>query len=398
MQGVKGRPIATGLAILLTVIGFAWPLAKTPFIPEHDADVLERLPMALGGDAGELRRLRDRLARAPTDVAQAVAVAGGYIEFGQIQTDPRYYGYAQAALAPWWGLSNPPPEVLLLRAAIRQSRHEFAPALQDLSRLLEKAPRDPQARLMQAVILIVRGDYGAAWQACEALARLRRAFLAFSCMGSVASLSGQAEGGYGLLVLAKEQSHGAAPAEQVRLETLLGKTAERMGDRQRAEAHFQEGRRLGPHDAYLLGAYADFLLDQGRAGDAVTLLRDETRVDGLLLRLTLAERAIGASGRDAHIEELRARFAASRQRGDSLHQGEEARFVLHLTGRPQAALTLAQANWAVQREPGDARILLEAALTAGDAAAARPALDWMAETGIEDVTLRQLARRLADAS
>ena len=119
----------------------------------------------------------------------------------------------------------------------------------------------------------------------------------------------------------------------------------------------------------------------------MALLREETRVDGLLLRLTLAEHEIGAPGRDAHIEELRARFAASRQRGDSLHQGEEARFLLHLADQPQAALTLAQANWAVQREPRDARILLEAALAAGAPEAARPALDWMAGTGIEDVVL-----------
>ena len=378
MQSVRGRPTATGLAILLTVIGFTRPLDATPFIPERDADVLERLPTTLGGDAGELRRLRNQLARAPTDVAQAVAVAGRYIELGQSQTDPRYYGYAQAALAPWWGLPDPPPEVLLLRAAIRQSRHEFDLALQDLSRLLEKDPRDPRAWLMQAVIFIVRADHRAARQACEALARLRRAFLAFSCMGSLASLSGQAEGGYGLLVLAKGQSHGATPAERVRLETLLGKTAERMGDRQRAEAHFQEARRLGPHDAYLLGAYADFLLDQGRAGEVVALLREETRVDGLLLRLTLAEREIGAPGRDAHVEELRARFAASRQRGDSLHQGEEARFLLHLVDQPQAALTLAQANWAVQREPRDARILLEAALAAARRRRRGRCWRWMA--------------------
>ena len=220
----------------------------------------------------------------------AVAVAGRYIEFGQGQSDPRYYGYAQAALAPWWGLPDPPAEVLLLRAAIRQSRHEFDAALQDLSRLLEQDPRDPQAWLMQAVVLIVRADYQAARQACEALARLRRAFLAFSCMGSLASLSGQAEGGYDLLRLAEAQSQNATLGERVRLETLLGKTAERLGDWGRAEGHFQEAQRLGPHDAYLLGAYADFLLDQGRAREVVALLREETRVDGLLLRLTLAER------------------------------------------------------------------------------------------------------------
>jgi tetratricopeptide (TPR) repeat protein len=306
---------------------------------------------------------------------------------------PGYYGYAQAALSPWWGLADPPPEVLLLRAAIRQSRHEFDNALQDLAQLLKKDPRNPQAWLMQAVVLIVRADYQAALHACEALVQLRRGFLAFSCMGSVASLSGQAKGGYELLVLAKAQSQGATEPERVRLETLLGKTAERVGDWGRAERHFQEAQRLGPHDAYLLGAYADFLLDQGRAGEVVALLR-ETRVDGLLLRLTLAEREIGAPGKEAHIEELRARFAASRQRGDSLHQGEEARFLLHLVDQPQAALTLAQANWAVQREPRDARILLEAALASAQPEAARPALEMLERTKLEDAALRRLANEL----
>ena len=382
------------LAILLAASGFTAPLAATPFIPEHDADVLERLPTTLGGGSGELRRLRDQLAGAPTDVARAVAVAGRYIELGQSQSDPRYYGYAQAALSPWWGLPDPPPEVLLLRAAIRQSRHEFEPALEDLSRLLEKDPRDPQAWLMQAVIFIVRADYQAARQACEALARLRRAFLAFSCMGSLASLSGQAQGGYELLRLAEAQSQNATLGERVRLETLLGKTAERLGDWGRAEGHFQEAQRLSPHDAYLLGAYADFLLDQGRAVEVVALLREETRVDGLLLRLTLAEREIGAPGTEAHMEDLRARFAASRQRGDSLHQGEEARFLLHLVDQPQAALTLAKANWAVQREPRDARILLEAALASGQPEAARPVLEMMERTRIQDLPLRRLANLL----
>ena len=394
MGSLRGRPIGKGLAILLAVIGCTGRLGAAPFIPERDAEVLERLPTTLAGRSGDLRRLRDRLARAPTDVALAVAAAGRYIELGQGQSDPRYYGYAQAALEPWWGLADPPSEVLLLRAAIRQGRHEFDPALQDLTRLLEKDPRDPQAWLMQAVIFIVRADYQAARQACEALARLRRAFLAFTCMGSVASLSGQAQGGYDLLRLAEAQSQNATLGERVRLETLLGKTAERLGDWGRAEVHFQAAQTLDPHDAYVLGAYADFLLDQGRAGEVVALLREETRVDGLLLRLTLAEREIGAPGKEAHIEDLRARFAASRQRGDNLHQGEEARFLLHLVDQPQAALTLAKANWAVQREPRDARILLEAALASGQSEAARPVLEMMERTRLQDVPLRRLANEL----
>ena len=49
MRGLRGRPIGKGLAILLAVIGFTGPLGATPFIPEHDAEVLERLPTTLRG-------------------------------------------------------------------------------------------------------------------------------------------------------------------------------------------------------------------------------------------------------------------------------------------------------------------------------------------------------------
>ena len=59
-----------------------------------------------------------------------------------------------------------------------------------------------------------------------------------------------------------------------------------------------------------------------------------------------------------------------------------------------AALELARANYAQQREPADARLLLEAALAARQPAAAEPALKWLAESGIESVALKALAAQL----
>jgi hypothetical protein len=46
----------------------------------------------------------------------------------------------------------------------------------------------------------------------------------------------------------------------------------------------------------------------------------------------------------ARLAELRNRFEASRLRGDKVHLREEARFNLHLLGKPQAALRLAIEN------------------------------------------------------
>ena len=165
----------------------------------------------------------------------------------------------------------------------------------------------------------------------------------------------------------------------------------------RAERHFKEALALGVNDQFLLAAYADFLLDRGRAADVVALLGGWSHSDALLLRLALAEKATRAPALDDHVRALKARFDAAARRGDKLHQQEEARFQLHLLGDEARALALARENWTLQREPRDARVLLEAALAANDPAAARPALEWLARSGYEDPRLRRLAAQLEAA-
>ena len=112
------------------------------------------------------------------------------------------------------------------------------------------------------------------------------------------------------------------------------------------------------------------LLERGRANEVIDRLKGRERNDALLLRLAEAYAATDDQARDRTVEALRARFAAARERGDSVHRREEARFTLRLLKRPQQALKLAQLNWQVQKEPADARILLEAARAAGNDAAA----------------------------
>jgi hypothetical protein len=65
-----------------------------------------------------------------------------------------------------------------------------------------------------------------------------------------------------------------------------------------------------------------------------------------------------------------------------------------LLHQPARAVALARANWDVQREPADARILLEAALAAGQPDEAAPVLDWLRTNHVQDVRLRALAARL----
>jgi hypothetical protein len=91
---------------------------------------------------------------------------------------------------------------------------------------------------------------------------------------------------------------------------------------------------------------------------------------------------------------LGARFEASHLRGDTVHRREEARFELELKGDARAALALARANWDVQREPWDVRVLLASAVAAGEPGTAAPALAFLDEHHLEDPRIRALAARL----
>ena len=68
---------------------------------------------------------------------------------------------------------------------------------------------------------------------------------------------------------------------------------------------------------------------------------------------------------DADRAELAARFDATRRRGDTVHRREEARYALEVEDDPARALALARANFAVQKEPADVRLLADAARAAG---------------------------------
>jgi hypothetical protein len=176
--------------------------------------------------------------------------------------------------------------------------------------------------------------------------------------------------------------------------TRLAEMSLRMGNVKQAEEHFRAAYLEPINDQFLLGAYSDFLLDQGRTDEVIPLLVDWFRSDILLLRLAIAEKALKSPKASEHIEALRSRFEAAALRGDKLHQQEEARFNLTLLGNKEKALALAQENWTLQREPRDARILLEAALAMKDPAAAQGALDWLERSGYEDPALRQTADKL----
>ncbi len=386
------QPWACLLSLCLTLV-----VARAePFVPSADGVILERLPDAGDSVARALRAKHRALDADPRNLALALSVARGDLDRSRAMGDPRYLGRAEAALAPWPAAVTAPPEVMLLRAVMLQSNHDFEGALTILAQVVRQQPQNAQAWLTSAAVHQAQANYSAAIHDCGQFAGLLLGLAPDICTASAMSLTGHAPlalQAISLSLATNAEEAAKEPAVAMWGLTLAAETAARLGDPS-AETWFHRALALDASDPYLLGAWSDWLLDQGRPAEVTALLAGRTRIDPLLLRLALAEQATRASGLEQHIADLAARFEASRLRGDAVHRREEARFALELLHQPGRAIVLAVANWAVQREPADARILFETALAARQPSAAGPALVWLDANHVQDARLAALASKV----
>jgi Tfp pilus assembly protein PilF len=385
-------------AVLALLCTLGLPVVAAPRLPASDSQVLETVPARVADPrTRELQALRAAWRANPRDAGLAVQLAQRYFDEAAASGDPRYVGYAQAALAPWWDQTAPPVAVRVQRAVQLQYGHQFEPALADLDAAVLAEPANAQAWAWLAAIHLVRAEYGASAMACDRLAPLTTPLLGTGCRAAVDSLSGQAQAAATALAAALRAAGDARPEERLWALTRWAEIAERRGDAVSAERAFRDALALGLPDVYLQAAFADFLLDRGRAAEVLALLKDGARADVLLLRLALAAKAANDPRAAGWSRDLGARFDAARARGDRTHEKEEARFALELQGDANRALALARSNYAVQREAADARILLEAAIAARRPDAAAPVLAWLQANHVESVSLQSLAGKLAVA-
>ena len=328
------------------------------------------------------------------NVDEALGVARKAIEFGRANADPRAYGEAEAVLAPWWNEANPPQQVRLLRAVIRQANHEFSAAAADLDAVLGQAPRDAQARLSRAFLRMVTGDVEGAMSDCNALPYGGRGLIRNICFARASALSGQAAQGRLVLQQALAADRNSAPAMQKFAAAVLADLNAGLGLNADADALYAAAVAEPSPDVSLLAAYADLLLDMDRAADALLVLADRGEQDALLLRLAIAAKRTGDPRLAEWSRIMNERFTAATAAGNRVHLREEAMFRLKVEDNPAAALPLAVQNWSVQKEPADARLLIEAALAAHEPEVAQPVADFIARTKLDDQRLMPLVARL----
>ncbi len=364
-----------------------------PYRPTSDAQVLERLPQRPGDrDARELSALRAAAAKSPTNPVVVAQLAQRYFDLAMARGDPRYVGYAEALVARF--PAPLPASLLAVRGQLRQFGHDFDGALQDFASALALEPDLASAHAWRGAIFLVQAQYDRALAECMALDRLGRRSLHAGCLGLAQAYGGRLQEAQ--LTLQQALDGSSQPEQRLWLLTRLGEVAAWRAQPAQAERYYREALALGLDDGYLLAAWSDFLLDAGRPAEVIEWLSSWEASDPLLLRLAEAESALGRTEAARHLQVLEDRFAAARLRGDTTHRAEEARYRLRLRGDAEAALRLAVDNYRLQREPRDARILLEAATAAGDAQAAAAVKDWLRTSGFEDPRLRQLAQASAN--
>jgi len=380
------------LVVLTALLG--WPCIPfaAPHTPFADSVVVEQLPLRAQDPASrELNRLRSKWRQDPQNPALAAELARAYFEQAVSEGDPRYLGYAQAALKPWWSAAEPPPVVRLVRGMVLQFSHRFPEAIKDLTEVSRLEPNNAVAWSWLAAVYLVTADYPKALEACDRLKPLAADLAVVGCRAYVDSLTGRAQFGLERLSMALRQQPKADPALRLWTLTRMAEISERLGDNRLAEQHFRAALALDVRDTYLLAAFSDFLLDQGRPTEVLSLLKDFSRADTLLLRLALAARDANSPDAAKYQQEMRERFDAARRQGDALHEKEESRFARSLLRENQRALALAESNYRLQREAADARALLEASISCRSPRSAEPVLQWMALNRVESVTLQSLA-------
>ncbi len=225
------------------------PAMATPFVPASDSQVLERLPFTSSDPVmRDLRALHSQLTREPDNLPLALHLAQGYLELGRVTGDPRYSGYAEATLTPWWRLEQAPQGVLVLRATLRQRLHQFEGALADLAIVLNANPRNAQARLTRATVLQVQGAYDSAREECHTLQNLIQELVWAACLTSVNGATGKLRESYAQLHAALDRYPNPRPAVQSWVLTSLAEMTARAGMAPEAEAHFRAALTLDGAD------------------------------------------------------------------------------------------------------------------------------------------------------
>jgi predicted Zn-dependent protease len=389
MTTVLSRSIIKDVLLSMAMLVMGQSVLAAPDAAS-DNTVIESLPAAKRVSMQE-RSLRQQLAAQPSNALVAATLAQILVNRSRSEGDPRPAGQALAVLTPWSDATTAPTEVLMQRANAQQHLHDFQAARLNLEQLVKREPHHAQAWLTLATLHRLQGRYAASNKACAAVERAGESFYAQACFAENMGLLGQTQKARNALQ-ALASNDGRTADQRAWLLTTLAELEARCRRLGPADQAYRAALLLSPRDAYAAVSYADFLLQQNRAADAAVVLKDQTRSDAVLLRLTWARQQLQVPEAALDLKELNARMKYDKLSAQERvgHAREHAMFALWIQKDAKRALELARTNVTVQREPIDLLLFAQAARMSQQRQALKEVSQLKKEMGLFDERLDAL--------
>jgi len=333
-------------------------LIATPFTPINKNEVLVALPKK----TTKIKFLKEALNKDKTNEVKVDTLVSFYLQQGREQSDPRYFGYAQAVLKPYLKNKDVSYSLKMHHIDILQHQHHFSEALKRLDEVKTKGLKDPKPYLMSAVILSSQGFYTEAMKECTQLIFRSSHLVSTTCITQMQSHNGKLEASYTLLKKTYLKSKVNEKEERLWSLSVLAKMALRTKQNEEAIFYMQEALSLDTKDYYILGMYADLLLKDKEYIKVHNLLRNYEYVDALLVRLSISQKELGLKESKHNISKLRSHYKNLELRGEKAHLREQAQFELYLEGNNKKAWAFALENIQMQKEQSDIDIYKKAAI------------------------------------
>lgn len=338
---------------LSIIFALCWSVAAAS---EFKPDASQQLALdAVLPLSAEMQQLQRALQRQPDD-NQRLQLAQLYLSGARRPGFDDWFHQAEQLLNRVSDNSRQTLPYLLLLADIQQQQHQFAAALQTLSRVLAQQPQHIQASLMTARVYLALHQPDGAQLACGRLWQ-QDLFLFTVCSYEVAGRRGNWQQSYAALQQLWQRQQ-VLPAElDIWLRGILAEQAEQLGLVATAQQWLTPVLAKAPTSLWLKWADLSLALGQGEQvyQQLTTLVSDNTLADSLLLRLARAERQLAKT--PVFTEQLHQRMQLRLLRGDTEHAADLVHYFLYISPDAAAALRWAKLNYQSAKEPDDKYLL-----------------------------------------
>jgi len=236
----------------------------------------------------------------------------------------------------------------------------------------------------------VQGRFDDARHACRQGASTLPPTTVVICQSSIQAMTGQLPKAWQTLQRLADSGLASPGNEQRWLHTLLAEMAIQQGFYDQAHDYLSAALHDTPQAPYLVYLQNDLRLMQGDNDKVIDALKPWQDRENALLRLAIAAHRSHHPDAERWQQAYQDLLNAAQQSSRDIHLREQARFLLQVSAEPEATLQTAKANWTMQREISDLRILLASAKASGDQDAYQQAMQFMERHGISDAPSQPL--------